>query len=789
MFSRFKNLVSAVSAPTARSTDQGFQVLKVNPDSTADQAGIEAYFDFIVGLNGEPINEYTLQTLQSTRGTTLSVDVLSIKGGITRTVTLTASYSASAALGMSLQWCTNIQAVADSVFHILEVKEGSPAHNAGLEPFGDYILGFAGDNIGAINGEAALGDLIGSYLNLPLPLYIYNHYLNITRQVNIIPSRNWGGPGALGAGIGTGILHRIPAPLKTGERMQAPGETLFDGAQTEEPGEFLTPADMAVAGSTADGMFSPPPIADDPGFEALPMQTPPPPRRTGRPPTGGRVASGLDDYFKEQEQKSKELDVGGVRTPVPGDLPPPPKAHSTAVAVSAPAKVLLAGGYLVLDPAFSGFVLGLSARIYAVVRARDSAVLSHRSVITVTSPQFQEARWGYTAKRLDAEGITVEPASTGSTNPYVHLALVYVLTYLAPLSLPSELDITILAANDFYSQRDSLAPGQAITTTHLESLPRFNKLPCNITEAHKTGLGSSAALITSLTGALLAFFGRDVTDVEGKRLAHNLAQASHCAAQGKIGSGFDVASAAFGSCVYTRFAPSVLSAIPEPASSDFYTQLNKVVEAEWEMKAESFEMPRGLRVIMGDVDAGSATPGMVKNVLKWKSEGREAAQKVWSELGEKNMEIVALLRSLKKASEESPDYDEEIRAFGGKKIGEILETDSTVGGPLRALYHKFLEVRTLLRLIGEQSSTAIEPETQTALLDLCIDVPGVVGAGVPGAGGYDAIFCLVIESGDAIENVRKVWGVWDKAKVGPLLAREEKEGLRLEDAGALLTEA
>lgn len=40
---------------------------------------------------------------------------------------------------------------------------------------------------------------------------------------------------------------------------------------------------------------------------------------------------------------------------------------------------------------------------------------------------------------------------------------------------------------------------------------------------------------------------------------HNLAQISHCAAQGKIGSGFDISSATYGSQVYTRFSPSVLS--------------------------------------------------------------------------------------------------------------------------------------------------------------------------------------------------------------------------------------
>jgi len=47
-------------------------------------------------------------------------------------------------------------------------------------------------------------------------------------------------------------------------------------------------------------------------------------------------------------------------------------------------------------------------------------------------------------------------------------------------------------------------------------------------------------------------------DSDDRRLAHNLAQFVHCVAQGKVGSGFDVSAAVFGSHVYTRFDPGVI---------------------------------------------------------------------------------------------------------------------------------------------------------------------------------------------------------------------------------------
>jgi len=39
----------------------------------------------------------------------------------------------------------------------------------------------------------------------------------------------------------------------------------------------------------------------------------------------------------------------------------------------------------------------------------------------------------------------------------------------------------------------------------------------------------------------------------------NKLQTAHCIAQGKVGSGFDVSSAVFGSQRYVRFSPEVLS--------------------------------------------------------------------------------------------------------------------------------------------------------------------------------------------------------------------------------------
>ena len=115
------------------------------------------------------------------------------------------------------------------------------------------------------------------------------------------------------------------------------------------------------------------------------------------------------------------------------------------------------------------------------------------------------------------------------------------------------------------------------TLQSLAKLPPFLHTGLRLPEVHKTGLGSSAALITSLVSALLLHlriipadsFASPVPS-EGRRLAHNVAQYIHCLAQGKVGSGFDVSSAVFGSQLYTRFDPPVIQPLMDDNLASTY---------------------------------------------------------------------------------------------------------------------------------------------------------------------------------------------------------------------------
>lgn len=68
--------------------------------------------------------------------------------------------------------------------------------------------------------------------------------------------------------------------------------------------------------------------------------------------------------------------------------------------VSAPGKVLLAGGYLVLEQAYPGLVIATASRFYTVVQEHDSDAANDAIRVTVKSPQFKNATWTYAVSQF-----------------------------------------------------------------------------------------------------------------------------------------------------------------------------------------------------------------------------------------------------------------------------------------------------------------------------------------------------------------------------------------------------
>ncbi len=221
-------------------------------------------------------------------------------------------------------------------------------------------------------------------------------------------------------------------------------------------------------------------------------------------------------------------------------------------------------------------------------------------------------------------------------------------------------------------------------------------------------------------------------------------------------------------------------------------------------------LPHGLRLLMGDVNYGSNTPSMVKSVLSWKERNPIDSNRLWERLDACNDKVnrwITLLKEFCESDRESyeatlllcaPLTVAEWRERAKEMVGSAAQgRDEGKGLNVRVIHalinlrERFEGVRELMRSMGREAQVPIEPEEQTSLLDRTIETPGVVFAGVPGAGGFDAIFAVVIDPPslssfphpeiNVVAAVESVWSSFSTLSVLPQLLVEDPCGILLED--------
>ncbi|CAG8718563.1 2795_t:CDS:2, partial [Cetraspora pellucida] len=166
----------------------GYHVLRVKENSPAHTAGIEPFFDYIVGINGIPLDTET-SVLQEQLLSNVDKEVIlliySTKEQEYREVSLTPSKT----------WTDS------SEDGLIDIAPDSPAEMAGLVPSTDYVIGTPHK---ALRSENDFYELIEAHLGKPLRLYVYNADFDVCREVIIVPNHEWGGEGSLGCGVGYG---------------------------------------------------------------------------------------------------------------------------------------------------------------------------------------------------------------------------------------------------------------------------------------------------------------------------------------------------------------------------------------------------------------------------------------------------------------------------------------------------------------------------------------------------------------------------------------------------------
>ncbi|XP_032807128.1 Golgi reassembly-stacking protein 2-like isoform X3 [Petromyzon marinus] len=84
-------------------------------------------------------------------------------------------------------------------YHVLRVQEGSPGHQAGLEPFFDFIVAIENTRLDKDNDM--LRQQLKENVEKPVLMQVYSSKNLKVREVTVTPSALWGGQGLLGVSI------------------------------------------------------------------------------------------------------------------------------------------------------------------------------------------------------------------------------------------------------------------------------------------------------------------------------------------------------------------------------------------------------------------------------------------------------------------------------------------------------------------------------------------------------------------------------------------------------------
>src|SRR3989344_4074434 len=182
------------------------------------------------------------------------------------------------------------------------------------------------------------------------------------------------------------------------------------------------------------------------------------------------------------------------------------------VTVSAPGKLMLSGEWSVLEGA-PCIVLAVSRKVYATAReAPKTSITLHDFNITT----------GAEISKLEVKFAKDDP-KLGFTKHAIGATLKYLT-------------------------------GKKIEPKNFTLETRSDISKAVQGSQEKLGFGSSAAATAAILGAVLKLNGVGIETEQEKDALFKLAIIAHYKAQGKIGSGFDVAASVFGGAlVYTRF--------------------------------------------------------------------------------------------------------------------------------------------------------------------------------------------------------------------------------------------
>ncbi len=276
-----------------------------------------------------------------------------------------------------------------------------------------------------------------------------------------------------------------------------------------------------------------------------------------------------------------------------------------------------------------------------------------------------------------------------------------------------------------------------VTETYLKEKGKWkNNVSVEVTNSpifgnkdEKTGLGSSAAATVAVVKAI--FEANGLKSEKNIDVIHKLAQFSYAMFSQKVGSGFDIATSAFGkTIIYNRYNPKGIVLPTTTDTKGLSSAILQSVERTWDwMSIKPFSFPKKYKMLFFNIKgAKTSTISGIKAVMQWKAKYPEKYSEIIT------MQKIAEEKAINALSEES---DENIRKYTH-------------------------EARNAHRVLQKETSSAvrdfnpIEPEPLARVIDGAEKLKGVVAGRCPGAGGWDGLAFIVDKKFDEIERIIEI---------------------------------
>lgn len=367
--------------------------------------------------------------------------------------------------------------------------------------------------------------------------------------------------------------------------------------------------------------------------------------------------------------------------------------------VSAPGKLFIAGEWAILEPKNFGIVAAINKRIFVKISPIRNAIPNG-------------------ARKSPDKNIYITLKDFGLNNLKVNFSKGE-LKFFKKLTK---------------KERKIIVFSKTAIETSLRYLENWKPFQIKIwgKETKKIGFGFSAASTVAVVAALLAFHKKNFKKEE----LFKLSALSHYLAQGKIGSGFDIAASTFGGIfVYRRFNPVWLKNQIEREKD-----IRKIIKKPWRnFYFKKLNLPENLQLLIGWTGKSALTPELIKMARKWKEKNQSEYKRLISGIGKLVKELINAWRLGKK-----------------EKILDLIKKNE--------IY---------LRELGEKSGVDIETKKLRKLAEVAEKFGGA--GKLSGSGGGDCGIAITFDKKTG-NRIKKEWG---KNNILPINTKINFSGVKL----------